>query len=52
MILCVDDAQADNLREMIDPDTLILPIHLCLLRFDEAHEVDAIEVQKACKIFP
>ena len=42
MILCVDDAQADNLREMIDPYTLILPIPLCLLRFDEAHEVDAI----------
>ena len=52
MILCVDDAQADNLRKIIDPDALVLPIHLCLLRFDEAHEVDAIELQEACKIFP
>ena len=52
MDLCVDDAQADTLRKAIDPDALALPIHLCLLRFDEADEVDAIAVQRAEKIFP
>lgn len=52
MVLCVDDAQADTLRKAIDADALALPIHLCLLRFDEAEEVDAIEVQRAEKIFP
>lgn len=52
MVLCVDDAQADTLRKAIDPDALALPIHLCLLRFDEADEVDAIAVQRAEKIFP
>ncbi|MGF6486529.1 nucleotidyltransferase domain-containing protein [Pseudomonas frederiksbergensis] len=52
MILCVDDAQADALRKAIDPEAFSLPIHLCLLRFDEAYEVNAIEVQRAEKIFP
>jgi len=51
MILCIDNHQADTLRSIIDPDALAVPIHLCLLTFDEAREIDAVHVQGAQKIF-
>lgn len=51
MILCIDDHQADTLRKVIDPDALAVPIHLCLLTFDEALEIDAVQVQRAEKIY-
>ncbi len=52
MILCISDQQADTLRRAIDPDVLAVPIHLCLFTFDEAQEIDAVQVQGAEKIFP
>lgn len=52
MILCIDNHQADTLRIIIDPDALAVPIHLCLLTFDEAQEIDAVRVQDAQKIYP
>lgn len=52
MILCKSDAQADKLRRVIDPDALTLPLHLALLTFDEAAEVDAVRVQRSLAIFP
>jgi predicted nucleotidyltransferase len=52
MILCKDDRQADSLRQAIDPDTLLLPLHLALMTFEEAAEVDAILVQRSRSIFP
>lgn len=52
MILCKNDDQADALRRMIDPDALALPLHLALLTFDEAAEVDAVRVQRSRVIFP
>lgn len=52
MILCKSDDQADALRRAIDPDALALPLHLALMRFDEAIEVDAVRVQRSRAIFP
>lgn len=52
MILCKSDDQADALRRAIDPDALALPLHLALMRFDEAAEVDAVRVQRSQAIFP
>lgn len=52
MILCKSDDQADALRRNIDPDALALPLHLALLTFDEAVEVDAVRVQRSRAIFP
>lgn len=52
MILCKSDAQADTLRRAIDPDALALPLHLALMTFDEAAEVDAVGVQHSRAIFP
>lgn len=52
MILCKSDEQADTLRRVIDPDSLVLPLHLALLTFDEADEVDAVRVQRSFAIFP
>lgn len=52
MILCKSDDQADALRRAIDPDALALPLHLALLTFDEAAEVDAVRVQCSRAIFP
>ncbi len=51
MILCIDDHQADTLRRVIDADALALPIHLCLLTFDEAREIDAVQIQGAEKVY-
>lgn len=52
MILCKCDDQADTLRRAIDPDALTLPLHLALMTFDEAAEVDAVRVQRSHVIFP
>ena len=52
MILCNNDDQADTLRRAIDPDALALPLHLTLLTFDEAAEVEAVRVQNSRAIFP
>lgn len=52
MILCKSDDQADALRRTIDPDGLALPLHLALMTFDEAIEVDAVRVQHSRVIFP
>jgi predicted nucleotidyltransferase len=52
MILCKCDDQADALRRAIDPDALVLPLHLALMTFDEAAEVDAVRVQRSQAIFP
>jgi predicted nucleotidyltransferase len=47
MILCRSDAQADLLRQAIDPDSLMLPLHLSLLTFDESAAIDAAGVQQS-----
>lgn len=52
LILCNGDAQADAIRQAIDPDSLALPLHLGLMTFDEAAEVDAVHVQRSTIIFP
>jgi predicted nucleotidyltransferase len=52
MILCKSDDQADALRRAIDLDALALPLHLALMTFDEAAEVDAVRVQRSRAIFP
>lgn len=52
MILCKDDDQADWLRLAIDPDAFPLPLHLGLMTFDEAEEVDAVRVQRSSVVFP
>lgn len=52
MILCLDAFQTDELRRAIDPDQFSIPIHLALLTFQEALEVDAVNVQQASKIYP
>lgn len=52
MILCKNDHQADWLRLVIDPDAFLLPLHLGLMTFDEAAEVDAVRVQHSRVIFP
>lgn len=52
MILCKSDDQADTLRRAIDLDALAWPLHLALMTFDEAAEVDAIRVQCSRAIFP
>lgn len=52
MILCNSASQADALRRAIDPDALFLPIHLSLLTFDEAREIDAVRVQQSRVIYP
>lgn len=52
MILCTDANQADALRQAIDPDALSLPLHLSLLTYAEAIEVDAVRLQHASRIYP
>jgi len=51
MILCTCDAQADELRQAIDPDSFALPLHLSLLTFDEAAKIDAPSMQQSTIIF-
>ena len=52
MILCNDDDQADTLRRTINLDAFLLPIHLALMTFDEAAEINAVCVQRSRVIFP
>ncbi|QEL55185.1 hypothetical protein [Chromobacterium paludis] len=52
MILCTGDDQADTLRRAIDPDAFLLPLHLALMTFDEAAEIDAVSTQHSSTIFP
>lgn len=52
MILCKSDGQADALRRAIDLDALELPLHMALMTYDEAAEVDAVRVQSSRAIFP
>ncbi len=52
MILCKNDVQADILRLAIDADVLSLPLHLSLLTFDEAAQINAVRVQGSRSIFP
>lgn len=52
MILCNSDDQADVLRQAIDPDALELPLHMALMTFEEAAEVEAVRVQRSRAIFP
>jgi hypothetical protein len=51
LILCASDAQADALRLSIDSDSLSLPLHLSLMTYNEAAEVDAVWRQRARMIF-
>jgi predicted nucleotidyltransferase len=51
MILCQSDAQADALRQAIDPDSLALPLHLALLTYDEAASIAAADMQQSTVIF-
>lgn len=50
MILCTSDAQADSLRLAIKSDFLALPLHLSLMTFQEAAEIDAVRVQRSTPI--
>jgi predicted nucleotidyltransferase len=50
LILCTDATQADALRQAIDPDLYGIPLHLSLMTFDEAAEVDAVHLQQASRI--
>jgi predicted nucleotidyltransferase len=52
MILCNSDDQADVLRRAVDPDALELPLHIALLTFEEADEIEAVRVQCSRAIFP
>lgn len=52
MIFCTDNLQADRLRCAIDPDSFSLPLHLALMTYAEAIEVNAIKVQQSEVIFP
>lgn len=52
MILCNSDDQADDLRRAIDPDALELPLHMALMTFEEAAEIEAVRVQCSRAIFP
>lgn len=52
MILCKCDNQADTLRRVIDPDAFFLPLHLALMTYEEAADVDAVRVQRSHAIFP
>lgn len=50
MILCASHAQADSLRSAIKPDLLALPLHLSLMTFQEAAEIDAVRLQRSTRI--
>lgn len=52
IILCKNSDQADVLRRVIDPDVLELPLHLSLMTFEEASQVNAINKQYGRVIFP
>jgi predicted nucleotidyltransferase len=50
MIFCKNDTQADILRQAIDVDSLLLPLHLSLLTFKEAVAINAAFVQQSTVI--
>lgn len=50
MIFCGTDSQADMLRQAIDPDSLLLPLHLSLFTFEEAATIDATTAQLSALI--
>jgi predicted nucleotidyltransferase len=52
MILCQTDQQADELREAINPDAFLPPLHLSLMTFREAAEIAAVDIQRSRRIFP
>ena len=52
MIFCKSDDQADAFRRVLDPDALELPLHLSLMTFEEAAEINAASVQCSRTIFP
>lgn len=52
MILCKTDSQADALRQAIDVNVFMLPIHLALLTFDEEIQIGAVRMQRGSAIFP
>ncbi len=52
IILCKDDVHADLLRIAIDPDAFLLPLHLSLMTFDEAVEINVVSLQLGSLIFP
>ena len=51
MIFCKTDSQADMLRQLIDPDSLFLPLHLSLFTFEEAATIEAATRQKSTVFF-
>ena len=52
LILCKSDAQADELRGLLDIDCFSIPLHLSLMTFEEDLEVGATLLQKCTKIAP
>ena len=52
MILCTNDYQADALRLAINLDNFMLPLHLALLTFDEAAQIEAVRAQHSTAIYP
>lgn len=50
MIFCESDAQADMLRQAIDPDSLSLPLHLSLFTFEEAATIDVTTAQQSALV--
>lgn len=52
MIICRDDAQADQMRNAIDLDALGYPLDLSLMTFAEEQECGAVARQNAQMIFP
>lgn len=52
MVLCKNDVQADTLRQSISTEAFDLPLHLALLTFDEATEINAVREQRSRVIFP
>lgn len=51
-ILCKSDEQADLLRKAIDPDALMVPLHLAFLTYEEAAGIDAVTMQRSHSIYP
>jgi predicted nucleotidyltransferase len=52
LILCTGNEHADALRKAINLDSCGLPLHLSLMTYEEAAEVDAVGLQQASRIRP
>lgn len=50
MIFCESSAQADMLRLAIDPDSLLLPLHISLFTFEEAAAINAAKTQQTAVV--